>query len=115
MLLTLLICLGLTVAAEGLVMFLLFRSLRFVYYSVLANLLTNPALNVLLSLVTTLLGASAYLPALILLELAAVAAETLVYRTLCDFKPLKALGVSALLNAVSFGLGFALSGVIPGL
>jgi len=115
MLLTLLVCLSLTAAAEGLVMLLLFRSPRFVYYSLLANLLTNPALNVLLSLATTLLGAPAYLSALIFLELAAVAAETLVYRTLCDFRPLKALGISALLNAVSFGLGLALSGVIPGL
>lgn len=115
MLLTLLICLALTVIAEGLVILLLFRSLRFVYYSLLANLLTNPALNALLVILTTLLGSSAYLPALIALELAAVAAETLVYRTLCDFRPLKALGVSALLNAVSLGLGLALSGVIPGL
>ena len=115
LLLHLLICLCLTVTAEGLVMRLLSRSWRFVYYSLLVNLLTNPALNVLLTAAASLLGASAYIPALIVLELLALAVEALVYRRLCDYSTGKAFAVSALLNAVSFALGLAFFAAFPGL
>ncbi len=115
LLLRLLLCLCLTVVAEGLLMLLLSRSWRFVYYSLLANLLTNPALNALLIIIANLLGAAAYLPALIALELAAIAVEALLYRRLCDYRIGKAVAVSALLNAVSFALGLAFFAAFPGL
>ena len=114
-LLHLLICLCLTVIAEGLIMLLLSRSWRFVYYSLLVNLLTNPALNVLLIAAASLLGASAYIPALIALELLAVVAEALVYRKLCSYSIQKAFAFSALLNAASFALGLAFFAAFPGL
>ena len=115
LLLHLLICLCLTVIAEGLVMRLLSRSWRFVYYSLLVNLLTNPALNVLLIVAASLFGASAHLPVLIVLELLAIAVEALVYQRLCDYSTGKAFAVSALLNAVSFALGLAFFAAFPGL
>jgi hypothetical protein len=112
-LLFLLVCLALTVVSESLVVLLLFRNGRFVYYSLLANLLTNPALNLLRLLSLGFFGRAWDVPVLAALELAAVLAEAAVYRRLCDFTALKALAVSLLLNAASFALGLALSGVIP--
>ena len=115
LLLHLLICLCVTVTAEGLVMRLLSRSRRFVYYSLLVNLLTNPALNVLLIVAASLLDASAYIPVLITLELLAIAVEALVYRKLCDYSTGKAFAISTLLNAVSFALGLAFFAAFPSL
>lgn len=95
-----------TIIIEGTLIALLFRRRDFVYYSFLCNLLTNPAVNLLLALVTTYLGTEFYYPALILLEVSAVLIEAYVYRTLCGFKTIKALCVSALANTISFGAGF---------
>jgi len=103
------LCLLLTVLVEGGLMALLFRSRRFVYYSFLCNLLTNPALNLLLTLCVTLLGVSWYWPALAVLEVAVVLAEAYVYRLLCGFTFVKAFGVSALLNLTSFLAGIGLN------
>jgi len=108
-LLVLVCCLALSVLVEGSLMALLFRSRRFVYYSFLCNLLTNPALNLLLALTVTLLGAAWYWPALALLEIIVVLVEAFVYRLLCGFAFVKALGVSALLNLASFLAGLGLT------
>ncbi len=97
--------LALTSAVEGLLVLLIFRRWRYVYYSVLCNLLTNPALNVLLSLGVFALGAYVYTPLLILLELAVLLIEAYVYRLLCGFSSARALTLSALLNASSFCAG----------
>lgn len=89
-------------------MALLFRRRDFVYYSLLCNLLTNPALNLILLLAVNLAGLEAYLPALIAAELAAVLVEAWVLRLLCRFRLSKALVLSLLLNAVSFAAGLLL-------
>ena len=112
----LLLYLLLTVLLEGAVMLLLFRRWDYVYYSLLCNLLTNPALNFILTLTLSLLtfygrigseqyGVAYYL-ILLPLELAAVFVEGKVYAKLCDFSLKKALGLSFLLNALSCGAGF---------
>ena len=113
LLIHMLLCLAVTVAAEGLIMLLLFRSWRYVYHSCLANLLTNPSLNVLLVIAVGLFGESAYLATLIPLELLAVVAEAFVYRLLCGFRIKRAIAVSGLLNVSSFAIGFAFFAVFP--
>lgn len=95
-----------TIIIEGAVIALLFRRHDFVYYSFLCNLLTNPAVNLLLVLAVTALGTAFYYPALAVLEISAVIIEAYVYRMLCGFKTSKALWVSALANAASFLAGF---------
>ncbi|MBP7402839.1 MAG: hypothetical protein KBA30_09505 [Clostridia bacterium] len=86
-------------------MLALFRRWDFVYYSLLGNLLTNPALNLLLLLAVRMAGAAAYWPALAVLEAGAVTVEAVVLRMLCGFSPCRALIVSLMLNVLSFGAG----------
>lgn len=85
------------------------RSWRLVYYSLLCNLLTNPAVNFFLLLIVGQLGMGLYWPSFIFLEIAVVFTEALVYRGLCGYGFARALGLSALLNAVSCLLGLFIS------
>ncbi len=94
-----------TVAVEGLLMFLLFRRWDFVYYTLICNLLTNPAMNLLLLAGVRFFGPGVYWPALLALEFVVVALEGLILRLLCRFRLIKALAFSLLLNAASFGIG----------
>lgn len=102
--LLLLLCLLLTLAIEE-ALLLPARSPRLHYACLLANLLTNPALNLLLiALYNRLSGL--FWPALILLELAAVAAEAWAYRSMTNWPRRRAFLLSLGLNAASFGLGW---------
>lgn len=101
-----------TVIIEGAIIALLFRRRDYVYYSLLGNALTNPALNLALVLVTTYIGKAMYYPALALLEVSAVLVEAFVLKKLCGFKAAKALWVSALANAVSFYTGLLLQSIV---
>ena len=101
--------LALTVAVEGAVMWLLFRRRDYMYYSLLANVITNPAVNLLLFFCVGSLGWS-YWPILCVLEISAVVIEAVIYGKICDFGTGtaawgKALGVSVLLNVLSYGAG----------
>jgi hypothetical protein len=108
MLLVFLSILTITIISEGAVMLLLFRKWKYVYYSLLCNLLTNPALNLILASVYIIFGGAIsgcnYI-IIGILEIAVVFIEAHVYKLLCGFEHTKALWVSALLNAVSFGAG----------
>jgi len=106
------LCLLLSVLTEGILIALLFHNRQYVYYSFLCNLLTNPALNLLLALTVTLLGAAWYWPAVAVLELAVVFIEAYVYRLLCGFPFSKALGVSTLLNLASFLIGLGITAAL---
>ena len=101
--LLLLLCFLLTLLIEE-ALLLPARSLRLHYACLLANLLTNPALNLLLIAVYRLLP-RLFVPALLLLELAAVAAETWAYRSMLDWPRRRAFLLSLALNAASFVLG----------
>ena len=75
----------------------------------LANVMTNPLVNALL-----LLGVSVtdlpYVPMLAALEIAAVAAEWFVYRSLTDAK--RPFLISLAANAASFGAGLLITIII---
>ena len=101
--------LALTVLVEGAAMGLLFRRRDYIYYSFLANVITNPSVNLLLFFCAGNLGWS-YWPVLVVLEIAAVAAEAYIYGRICDFGPGwpswgMAAGLSVLLNGLSYGAG----------
>ncbi len=97
----------LTAAVEGAAIALIFRRWNVLFYSVLANVLTNPALNVL---VLALCGPLSlpYVPVVALLELAAVAAETWAYHELIPLPWPRSAALSIFLNALSFGTGLLL-------
>jgi hypothetical protein len=97
-----------TSAVEGALIYLMFRRRNYVYYSLLCNLLTNPAVNLLLFLMTGAIGTGLYYPCLIILEILAVLMEAWIYRMLCPFTMKKAAGLSLLLNLVSYLCGFLL-------
>jgi len=98
-------CLLITIIVEGVAIFIIFRRKDYIYYSVLCNVLTNPAMNLVLLSATNFIGAKAYLPALILSETAVVAVESGVYNYLCRFGILKSTVLSIGLNALSFAAG----------
>ena len=105
--------LALTAAVEGAAMFLLFRRRDYMYYSLLANVITNPAVNLILFFCVGNLGWS-YWPVLGVLEMAALAAEAYIYCKICDFCSgcrglMTATGVSLLLNLLSWGTGYVIN------
>ena len=103
-----LVNLAITVVVEATVIWLLFRKGTFVYYSFLCNLLTNPALNLLLLIAVNFLGMKYYYAILVPLEIIVVLVETYVYRLLCKFSTKKAFSVSLLANVISFGVGLVI-------
>ncbi|MBQ8563371.1 MAG: hypothetical protein IJ443_05745 [Firmicutes bacterium] len=108
--------LALTVLVEGVAIGLLFRRRDYMYYSFLANVVTNPAVNLLLCFCVGSLGLS-YWPVLVVLEITAVAVEAYIYGKICDFDAglrgwLAAGGVSVLLNLLSWGTGNVINDLV---
>ena len=101
-----------TLLAEGAVIALWFHRRDYVYYSVLCNLLTNPALNLLILGVVRIWGKAYYQTALIALEILVVLVEAWVMGLLCGFRPAKAVLVSGLMNAGSLLTGLLIHGQI---
>lgn len=100
--------LALTLLLEECILLLWFRSKRMLYACLLCNLLTNPALNVLLILLVQWLGGLAYLPCLLVLEAGAILAEGWVYMRMCRLRYLSAWGISAVANVISVLAGMAI-------
>lgn len=100
----------LTCLMEGSVIGFLYRRKDYIYYSVLCNILTNPALNLIVILIVQLAGDTWYKPSVILLEIVVVWIEAFVYKMLCQFSLKKAFILSLGLNSFSYvaGVIFAL-------
>ena len=98
----------LTVATEGTAILIILRRKKYVYYSLLCNMLTNPALNLLMLISVRLFGIKVYYPILAVLELAVVFVEAAVYNYICRFGMRKSLRLSAFLNALSLSCGILL-------
>lgn len=109
-LLRLLAALALTVAVECSAAALLLGR-RAAYAALLCNLLTNPLLNALLLLCEALWPAGRA-AALALLEAAVVAGEAALLARLLRAPLCQALPLSLLLNALSFGAGLLLNGIV---
>ena len=106
--------LAITVFAEGVLTAIWFKNGRMVYFSVLCNLITNPALNILVIAAVSAFGAAAYVPAVALMELAVVAVEAYIWRSLCRFSWGKALWIAFITNLLSFGAGLAAQSAFRG-
>lgn len=104
-------CLALTILIEGALAALLFGRWHAVYATLLCNLLTNPLVNLILLFVLRL-SPGLYVPALSVLELCVVLGEGLLLRKLLPRPFPRALAVSLLLNAASFGAGLLLNHTI---
>ncbi len=98
----------LTSFIEGIIIYLLYRKKEFVYYSLLCNMLTNPAMNLLLFFAAKVFGLAYYYLILIVLEIIVVLAEAFIYKLLGNLKTSKSLFLSALLNLSSFLIGWIL-------
>lgn len=109
-LLRLLAALALTVAVECSATALLLGR-RAAYAALLCNLLTNPLLNALLLLCEALWPAGRA-AALALLEAAVVAGEAALFTRLLHAPLRQSLPLSLLLNALSFGAGLLLNGIV---
>ena len=107
--LSLMLALLLTEAIEIPVCLLFHMRGRDLIFVLLANVLTNPLLNVLYAL-TRLYTAVPPAVSLAVLEGAAVTAEWLVYRSATDAK--RPLVVSLTANAASFGLGLLITSLL---
>jgi len=83
--------------------------LRYVYYSLLLNLLTNPLLNLLLWLIFLAGGRGWYTLFLWVLEVCVVLGEGLLYARLCAWPLRRALLVSLLLNGLSLAVGLVIN------
>ena len=95
-----------TILIEGSVMIVWQGSKEALGYSVLANLMTNPPLNLLLLyLAGQGVGLYATLAIRLGLEILVVFAEALAYRGMMDTDFKKALKISLVLNLTSFGIG----------
>ena len=99
----------LTILIEGAFILVWKNSMEVLGYSVLANLMTNPPLNlVLLYLIQTGTSSVSILKVTALLEIAAVIAEALAYKGMMKLNFKKALGMSLVLNLTSYVLGTVL-------
>lgn len=89
-----------------------FGGKRNLYAVFLCNLLTNPALNVIITVAVSLLGQFIYWPAVILLEILVFIAEAYVLRLLAMPTAKKAIAMSAVLNSASFIAGLIISTIL---
>ena len=99
----------LTLLIEGAAISLIFKSKKYVYYSILCNLLTNPALNLILWAAVRVFGIDAYYPTLFMAEVTVVVVEAIMYRYICGFGIRKAVLLSAFLNILSFMVGIIIN------
>ncbi len=95
-----------TILIEGSVMIVWQNSKEALGYSVLANLMTNPPLNLLLLyLAGQGVGIYATMGIRVGLEVLVIAAEALAYRGMMKIGIKNAIRISLVLNLVSFGIG----------
>ena len=110
---TLLSALLLTLAIEVPLGAFLIKRKESVITLILINVLTNPALNLALTLLFTLTqNYSVYWIALIIGEIAVFIGEGLLIRTLCGIRLKRSIIISTVINAASLILGSAISALI---
>ena len=95
-----------TVLIEGSVMIVWQNTKESLGYSVLANLMTNPLLNLILILISGQAGGpGGFFAIRIALEIGAVLAEAFAYKGMMKLEIKKALWLSLVLNLFSFCIG----------
>lgn len=102
----LLLCFIWTAFIEVMIAAIWMRNRRAVYAVLLCNLLTNPALNLILYLLS-IRDVNLYIPALIILELGVLFGESSLLRCMLHLKTRKAFTISFVCNTAS-----ALAGIL---
>lgn len=86
---------------------------RLVGASLVCNVLTNPALNLFLVLMSSVLTASRwYIPTVLICEIAILFFEGWLYTMLTDIKKKKCYAISAAANIFSFTAGLLISALL---
>lgn len=76
----------LTIIIEGIVMLIMTRSKKWVYYNLLCNMLTNPLLNLSLFAMSLTLGKNAYYITLVIGEIIVLFGEAWLYNLMTSEK-----------------------------
>ena len=103
--------LALTILIEGAVIAIAFRRSRAVYCSLLCNILTNPALNLIVIAMVGYFGVKYYYALVIPLEIAVFFIEAAAYRAVCGYSARRAAVASLSANGISFCAGLAINAV----
>ncbi len=112
---TVLAALILTIIVEGAAILIIKRRKEYFGYSVLVNMITNPVINVTIMMVDNIpafWGSRFFTgypiaPYVLVMEAAAVVVEAFCYRGMTGMAMKKALGLSLILNLLSFAAGLA--------
>ena len=100
-----------TILLEGAFVFVIKRQKTWIWLSVAGNLITNPALNLLLILPARK-GMGVYIPSLIVLEMIAVFVEAALYRYYTEEKRKHCFLIALGANAVSFFCGWLIEWIL---
>lgn len=95
----------LTIVVECSIVLLIYRKPKYSYYVFLLNVLTNPALNLIMLFYFAYKGHNGYYLLLYVLEVVVVVTEGLLFAKLTDKKLYEALLVLLLINVSSYLLG----------
>ena len=86
---------------------------KWIKTSILCNFITNPILNLILALLTVFITNNSVLIIIaVILEIAVIIFEAFIYHNVTDEKFRSCLILSALSNALSFGIGLILSNAL---
>ena len=104
----------LTLLTEGVAVLLIFKQKKYIYYSILCNILTNPAMNLLLIVSMVVFGAGSYYIMLIIAETVVIFVEAVVYNYICRFGFKRSFILSLFLNVLSFTVGILINPTVSG-
>ena len=102
---TMLSYLILTIVLELLLSFVLGLRKKDLLYVILVNILTNPILNALSTLIYIKYYYKGFIISIIVLELIAFIVEGLIYKKVLSYKKIKPILLSLILNLFSLGIG----------
>ena len=110
----------LTILIEGITIYLIKKDRKYVGYSVLVNLITNPAVNLIIFRVNHdywlwrrwFFRGEMTAPYIIVMELLVVVIEAVCYRAMTGESMTKSLKLSFILNLTSYVIGIILNAVL---
>ncbi|MBQ7703211.1 MAG: hypothetical protein IJT40_02430 [Firmicutes bacterium] len=110
----------LTILIEGVAIYLIKKDKRYVGYSVLVNLITNPAVNLVIFRVNHdfwlwrrwFFRGEMTAPYIIVMEIIVVVIEAVCYRAMTGESMTKSLKLSFILNLISYVLGLVLNSLL---
>ena len=110
----------LTILVEGIAIYLIKKDRKYVGYSVLVNLITNPAMNLVILYVDNsfrlwrrwFFRGELIAPYVIVMEVAVVLIEALCYRGMTGMSMGKSLKLSLILNIISYVIGIIVNALL---